>query len=219
MFLRGLMAALLSVGISTAHVVDQLFAELESDEAGWRLEILFDAGISLPEMRNDPFSPAPLRDWLAELDEAAHGRLRTEAERYVQEWVILLVNGEAIEWKARFPDWETTPPDFPKLLNGGAYFRLVIAQPWPEGGGTLACTPAEGDHPSLAIQVTETSFLMVRPGKEVVLAERQGSAKEDSGAPPGKRSNQQWFVAGAILLVITGALMAWRFRSRPRTST
>ena len=181
----GLLCALLATGPGAAHVVEQLFAEVTRDQDGWRLEVLYDAGYALPEARNDPSTPQPTRDWLRALNEEAHAELRTEAARYLREWVSLEVDGRTVPLHPAYPDWDQAPPAFPRLLNGGAYFRMVFAGPWPGESGALSCTLKEGTFPNLVFQLGENQFLTAKPGGKVLLVRQEASAPEEEAGKSG----------------------------------
>ena len=206
--------------VASAHQVDQLYSEFSSSEGDWSLLLYFDAGFALPEMRNDPAAPAPERQWLVELDTEAHERLRREADSYLQDALVLKMDGEPLAWDVRFPDWESDPPDFPVLRNGGAYFRMAFGRPWPPTGGTLSCTLAEGDFPRLVIGVGGNRFLTLRPGQSETLAvvRRSGTLPPTSTPAPSPTGGSRREVLALILfaVVIVTLLAARRFGRRTR---
>ena len=110
------------LGTVEAHVVSQLFVEVgkSSEQLTW--EIQFDAGYAKKEWRGDLEKPQPEREWLLALSAEEQLELHEDAKSYLKE--VLLMEG--VEAKYRFPDLESTPPDFPKLRNGGAYFRIEL---------------------------------------------------------------------------------------------
>lgn len=126
MFLHCLILWLALALSASAHVVTQIFAEWKPG-APWEIEVLFDAGYAVPEWRGDDQIPAPTRDWLAGLGDAGWAPLREEAERYLRESIRLDANGTPIEWQVEFIDFSSRPPDFPVLLNDGAYFRVRMS--------------------------------------------------------------------------------------------
>ena len=111
------------------HVVSQLFVEVKKLEEQWALEVQFDAGYAKVEWRKDLDNPQPIREWLVSLSTAEQLELHEEAQAYLEE--ILRIEEEVT---FRFPDLESTPPDFPVLRNGGAYFRVevLIGEPYFE---------------------------------------------------------------------------------------
>ena len=148
-----------------AHVVTQLYGEWRPGTP-WEMEIWFDAGYAVPEWRGDVNSPAPQREWLVEMGETGWKELRTEAERYLRESLVIFRGGEAVDWNVSFPDFETVPPDFPVRMSGGAYFRMRLsaAEAVP---GTLELKWTEGDRPSLVLRLPgeEASYLTFAPGE------------------------------------------------------
>ncbi|MDB4538229.1 HupE/UreJ family protein, partial [Akkermansiaceae bacterium] len=116
------MMILLFVGVVDGHVVSQIFVDTKELPGGWVLEIQFDAGYAKPEWREDFDKPQPDREWLVELSPEEQWELHQDAKGYLNE--VLQVDGA--ESVFRFPDLGKTPPDFPVLRNGGAYFRIEL---------------------------------------------------------------------------------------------
>ena len=209
-----LLAALSVAGpTASAHQVDQLYSEFTSSESDWSLLVYFDAGFALPEMRNDPAAPAPERQWLVELEPEAHARLRREAESYLEDALDLKLDGKPVAWEVRFPDWESTPPEFPVLRNGGAYFRMAFGRPWPATGGTLSCTLAEGDYPRLVIGVGGNRFLTLRPGESETLAvvRRSGTKPAEPASSSSGGSRREVLAILLFAVVIVTLLVARKF--------
>jgi hydrogenase/urease accessory protein HupE len=172
-----------------AHVVKQLYGEFRTDSRSWQLEILFDAGYADPATRNDAAAPQPTRDWLVGLPPAEQRRLCQEAETYLRESLGFRSAAGFLEWKISFPDFKTSPPDFPSLLNDGAYFHALIE---PAGGsGTVFLSMAGGDHPDLVVKMPspageETTYLTVPPGGEMVLFTKEAEPSAPVMAEKGQ---------------------------------
>ena len=155
-----------------AHVVKQLYGEFQADPGSWKLEILFDAGYADPATRNDVAAPQPTRDWLVKLPREEQQRLCQEAERYLRESLGFRSETGPLEWKISFPDFKADPPNFPSLLNDGAYFHALVE---PVGNiETVKVSMAGGDHPDLVVKMPsppggESTYLTVPPGGEVAL--------------------------------------------------
>lgn len=111
---------------SQGHVVEQLFLSLEKAGSEWELQATFDAGYALPELRADKDAPQPQREWLYQLNEQEHNRLRKEAEAYLRESLHFTHNDTPAEFEISFPDYNRIPPEFPTMLNGGAYFTILL---------------------------------------------------------------------------------------------
>jgi hydrogenase/urease accessory protein HupE len=166
-----------------AHVVSQLYGELEGGEGEWKVEILFDAGYADPTSRNDADAPQPTRDWLLGLPAAEHQRLCREAEEYLRESLSFRSAGEPVEWKVSFPDFKTTPPAFPSLLSDGAYFHVLI-EPASAQPGEVAICMASGKHPDLVIKLPGSGdYLTVAPGAEARLVSGSAAAPVESRHP------------------------------------
>lgn len=200
--LPGLLLGFVLAGGAAAHVVDQLYVEFDRGGEHWQVVLYFDAGFALPEMRNDPQAPAPPRAWLVELEDDAHARLRREAESYLRDWLVLRLGGNTIEWTARYPDWERSPPDFPEFRNGGAYFRIAVTGPWAAEGGTLTCASRHGAYPNLVVQVAENRFVTISPGQEKELARQQAAAAPSADDHNGERGWTILILATAAILLV-----------------
>jgi hydrogenase/urease accessory protein HupE len=171
---------------AAAHVVNQLYGELQGGEGAWKVEILFDAGFADPASRNDAETPQPTREWLIGLPATEHQRLCREAEAFLRESLSFRSAGGVLEWKASFPNFDSTPPDFPSILNDSAYFHVLI-EPVRPGLGDVSVSMAAGDHPSLVIKLPgggdeSSTYLTVAPGAGTRLV-------SGSSAPPVESSH------------------------------
>ncbi len=158
-------AILLGLQGLRAHVVTQLYGEWRPGDP-WEMEIWFDAGYAVPEWRGDESAAAPEREWLVNMGEPGWGKLRDEAERYLRESLVLLRGDEEVEWTVEFPDFQTSPPDFPVRRNGGAYFRMRL-NATESVPGALVLKWVEGNRPSLVLRLPgeEASYLTFAPGE------------------------------------------------------
>lgn len=176
--------------VARAHVVSQIFGEWKVAPT-WEIEVLFDAGYAVPEWRADGQVEAPTREWLVALGENGWKSLRCEAERYLRESLQLKSGGQISEWTVAFPDFTKIPPDFPKPLNEGAYFRVRIV-----GTHSLksdaAISWAGGMRPSLILQMPgkDAGFLTIKPGQVLPLA----VADQQPGRPSWVESFRQGFL-------------------------
>lgn len=109
-----------------AHEVKQLFLSLEKAGVEWELKSTFDAGYALPELRNDQEAPQPKREWLYQLDKQEHTRLRKETEAYLHAMLRFTHDQTDVPYQISFPDYQNNPPNFPTMLNGGAYITVLI---------------------------------------------------------------------------------------------
>lgn len=158
-----------SLAPARAHIVQQLFGELRYQGSAWQLEIWFDAGYADPDSRANPAQSQPTRDWLVGLAASEQTKLVRQAEDYLREYLVLRSGGDPVEWRLSCPDLATDPPDFPVLLNDGAYFRLLVESSAAARGKDLAVGVAGGRHPDLALKVAEGSearYLTLRAGLE-----------------------------------------------------
>ena len=170
----------LLAGPARAHVVTQIFGEWKPAET-WQIEVLFDAGYAIPELRGDAQTAAPQREWLLGIGEKGWAPLRQEAERYLRECLRVKSGGGLAKWKVEFTDFAKSPPDFPELLNDGAYFRIKITgEEQLENGAEISWS--EGKRPSFVIQMPgkDAHYLTLAPGQTLALP---GSGKKAGSAP------------------------------------
>ncbi len=160
-----LVLALLA-GVASAHVVTHLYGEWDAETR--ELRILFDAGYAVPEWRGDADTPPPERAWLVGLGEPGWSELRRESEAYLRECLVLKRDGGSLPLDFQFPDFESEPPDFPKLLNDLAYFNVTIDA---ETAETLRWLP--GRRPQLVLK-TGGGYVTLPPGESASLGQPQG---------------------------------------------
>lgn len=194
--LAGMLAAAIFAGAARAHVVEQFYAE--SHESG--IEVLFDVGYAKPEWRGDADQPPPTREWLVSRTPEQHAALRGEAERYLREHLRFTVEGSPVPVTCRFSDFDEEPPTFPKLLTGGAYYRISMeprtAEPYELAVGE--------NFPDLVVKTADDTteggksrYLTLNPGDAV----RLGEATAPEGAAPSLRHA---FVQGFLHVVPEG---------------
>lgn len=150
-----------------AHAVTQLYAEWHPSETGWQIEVQFEAGYADPVIREDPDAPAPDRDWLLAQREPGWEKLRAEAERYLRESLVIRAGETDVHWTIAYPDFLKNPPDFPKLLTNGAYFRMILT-PEMQFSGPVTLTWRQGEtRPDFILKVasTDDGYLTFKPGQ------------------------------------------------------
>ena len=175
--LRFLLTLTLLSTLTTAsvrsHVVEQLFLSLEKADRALQLDVTFDAAYALPELRNDPSSEQPEREWLLSRSSLQHQELRQGAELYLRESLQLKFNNQALPYQISFPDYASSPPNFPILLNGGAYFTVRISSDLPEAlSGKVSASLAAGNRPDFIIalrQSDKTNYLVLEPESSATL--------------------------------------------------
>lgn len=173
---------------ANAHVVTQIFADWKPGTP-WEIEVLFDAGYAVPEWRGDAQTPAPTRAWLAALGEAGWAPLREEAERYLRECLRVFAAGKPLAWQTEFIDFSGSPPDFPVLLNDGAYFRIKITG----SSAPEEIAWSEGPRPALVLKLPgePAAYLSLAPGEAAALPPAGGAA---AGRAPWAESFRQGFL-------------------------
>lgn len=125
------LTVILLASCAHGHIVNQLFFSLEKPDKNWEVKATFDAAYALPEFRDDENIPQPPREWLFELSKKEHLRLKKEAESYLRDSLSFTHGETTLDYQVSFPDYLSTPPDFPIMLNGRAYFTVVISGTLP----------------------------------------------------------------------------------------
>jgi HupE / UreJ protein len=123
---------------SSGHFVNQIYAELGGEAQAAAIEIQFDAGWATPEQRSDPWAPQPKRSWLVEMPREEQVALTAAAADWLRNTISLSSEGKVVGFDLEFSDFRTDPPDFPKLLNGCAYFRVRLVPDEPLPGLSMA---------------------------------------------------------------------------------
>lgn len=173
---------LLLAGAAKGHVVQQLFFSLEKAGTDWQIVATFDAGYGLPEFRNDKDAPQPRRDWLYQLSDKEHARLKKEAEAYLRESLRFSHNNTLAPYRVSFPDYLKSPPDFPTLLNGGAYITIVMEGHIPQGdAGVFQAHVGEKPRPDIVIASgteNDRQYHLITPGNSASLFTTQADSSE-----------------------------------------
>lgn len=162
--------ALVSWRLSFAHVVSSFYAE----KLDTGIEILFDVGYAIPEERDDPTKQAPLLSWLNEQDETQHAALRKETETYLRDCLALREGDKDISWDMVFVDFQQSKPEFVRLLNQAAYYRVLIRI--PESHEDLVFHWKDANQPDLVVRLAEDQYTTLTKGQSFVLA---GKTKGD----------------------------------------
>lgn len=182
---------LLLANAADAHIVKQLFFSLEKPGKNWEIKATFDAGYALPEFRDDANAPQPERQWLLSLTEKEQLRLRNETAAYLKDSLrFTFGNGDKekapkdqdLDYQISFPDYQSTPPDFPSMLNGGAYITVLIKGTIPSNSANdFSIHIRSGSLPDFVIASgpsDQRSYHVVTPGNSAVLFKTTGSANE-----------------------------------------
>lgn len=203
---------------ASGHVVTQIFGEWKTVDP-WEIEVLFDAGYAVPEWRGDINTPPPSREWLVNLGETGWAPLRAEAERYLRESLTVKAAGKPVTWRVEFIDFSKSPPDFPELLNDGAYFRMSITTDHPAGPSEL--TWSDGPRPSFVLKLPgkDAGYLTLAPGQSLPLP---SEAKPSAGRAPWIEAFRQGFLhvlpKGIDHLLFVLGLFFYRRQWRPLLS-
>ncbi len=135
--------------VSSAHVAEQFYSSFDQEKGV--LKVNFDVGYAIPETRDDPNGPQPKRGWLLTRSEGEHEKLRREAKVYLRDYISFVSNGQDVSYEIKFPDFDTSPPIFPELLNEGAYYNTELT-PSKIGAGVSVRVMGE-DSPKLVVAI------------------------------------------------------------------
>lgn len=186
-WLKIILLSLLATGILRGHIVEQLFLTVEKNEGSIQLEVIFDAAYALPELRDDPTAPQPPREWLLSKTPEQHHQLREGADAYLRESIQLQFAGKNLPYQVSFPDYLTQPPNFPTLLNDGAYFTVLITSDLPTTqSGEVLISILAGDRPDFIIAIKQsgqTNYLVVRPESSASLFRITPSGEVETPSP------------------------------------
>ncbi len=182
-----------ALAVAHSHVVTQIYGEWKERPGSWEIEILFEGGYAEPDIRDDPAASAPERDWLMAQGEEGWARLRKEAERYLRKECLEITSaGQPVEWQVEFPDFRKSPPDFPVLLNNGAYMRLVITPVSPQAGSVmLGWKPGEPPTFILKKAGVEGGYVTMDAGDHYEI-KPSGSAVTGDDARPSAAHGALW---------------------------
>jgi hydrogenase/urease accessory protein HupE len=194
--LVAILTSLLLVVTTQAHVVEQLFAEVIRGGPDWEIEVLFDAGYAKPEWRGDPDTPQPTREWLVSLSLDEQLALCEETASYLEECLSFTAPEGEIEAQAHFIDFDQSPPDFPNILNDGAYLRVRLTPATHGSWSHVDCRLNDGDRPDFVFEISspddpKPKYLTLKPGESFILYQDEGST---SGQPGWIYSLEQGFL-------------------------
>lgn len=148
-FLAAWIACFLMIsGFTRAHTIEHFYSSYE-DGSGV-LVVNFDVAYAMPEVRDVADAPQPLRAWLVSQSDDKHAELRGEAERYLRSYLAFESGGEKLTYEIKFPDFKSSPYDFPKLINAGAYYRVELI-PVIKEGGEISIRILDGEFPNLLV--------------------------------------------------------------------
>lgn len=156
-----------------AHTVDSVLLSFQETEDSWRVQILLDASLAVVELRDDE-SPQPNREWLYDQTPEGYRIMRAEAEVFLRQAVSFTHRGESAFYDVSFPDFATSPLNFPTLLNGGAYLTVeIVGELNGEAGEFVIHVPSASKYDIIvALGDDENiSYMTVEPGgAELVFA-------------------------------------------------
>lgn len=169
-----------------AHTVNAVLLTFKETGKTWNVEILLDASLSVTELKADD-QPQPTREWLEERTEQQYRDMRHEAELFLLETFSFRHRELLVPYKLTFPDFQTTPPDFPHLLNGSAYLTIHLTGELPDKEGDFSIHTAKDAVPDIIVALPgdeNLHYLTVQPDSSSILFSTtlsgQGKAVERS---------------------------------------
>ena len=151
-----LFLALCSLGLCHGHQWESMFLETSIEQNQLVAEIQFDASSIDPETKDDPFAQARKREWLVGLSKQDHQFLRKTAQAQLQQSLAFRDNqGNLLSLQFSFPDWQQSPPAFPKRLDQFAFFTVVCRGPLPTRGHVSCSNSGATPSPTITLQLTD----------------------------------------------------------------
>lgn len=136
-FMKILLCLFFSLSLGMSHTIDQVYMELFPKDRSFKGLLYVDAAYCLPEYRGDEEKEAPGADWLINLSEKEHERLRKEAENYLQEALQFMQDEKEVSYKVSFPDYASDPYEFYDSLIKAPILRVEVAGAYLPAGGSL----------------------------------------------------------------------------------
>jgi len=170
---------LLGACLAFAHDWNSVYVQTKIEDQQLITELLFDAGYGVPIIRDDPGASQPKRPWLVAYPAEKHPQLKEEARNILKQFFQFrstqAENTIDLDSHYTFPDWDTSPPSFPKQLDGYAYLTVKIITTLPSYGSVELHTPLKEEVPSVVYEhfqadgSSQTS--VIKPGGHLTIAE------------------------------------------------
>ena len=177
-----LILTLLGGNFLQAHEVEQHFMRLTlaDDHLAARLEM--DAGYALPELRSNEDETLPTGEWFDALSSQEKERIKVEGQKYLQEVLVLHLNGIPVSPEITFAQWgtewtqyfEDRPDTFKRMVwnvrwdYGSEKGALELFWNEPNDGPSLALATVSDDreHPLVTVSQGEVYSLAYIDGIE-----------------------------------------------------
>jgi len=177
----GLLLLLLLMPAARAHVVPQLFVKFTAAADSWSAEVTMDAGYAWPEFRDDPLTPQPSLEWLEARTPEELVTLRHESELLLRRHLEFSGEGAPMTWSCRFPDFEVTPPSFPRLPGRFAFLTVRLSGNLPPAGTPLLVRELTAAGPDFIFSSGPEAYLTLKPGQSLALTH---APPPQQAAPP-----------------------------------
>lgn len=170
-----LLALVLLTVAAEAHVVQQIFVKFSTSPETWRAEVTMDAGYAWPALRDDPASPQPTLQWLESRTAEEWATLRSESELLLRRHLEFSGGGAVLAWTCGFPDFDATPPQFPRLPGRFAFLTVRLEGALPSAGESLRVRELTGSGPDFTFATGAEEYLTLRPGQSLMLSHAQSA--------------------------------------------
>lgn len=199
------------ISMAQAHEWQQLFIDQRIEGDRFYAEFNFDASYAEPKLRDDPNALQPKREWLVKQSRKKQALLKHEAINYLTiHFPFYHVTEEGrkrIGAMYHFPDWLSSPPDFPKVLDGCAYFRVIIDVPLPKEG-KLELTTKPEKTPNVVFQSGQKDgqkvYHTIRQGETYVFASVTPKQEVILNTPSQTLSLWKFFTSGFLHVLPKG---------------
>ena len=182
--------SLLGSCLAFGHDWNSVYVQTKIEDQQLITELLFDAGYGVPIIRDNPDAPQPKRPWLVAYPAERHQQLKEEACNILKQYFQFRSTQDEttidLDSRYTFPDWDTSPPSFPKQLDGYAYLTVKIITTLPTYGSVELHTPLKEEMPSVVYEHFQadgsSQISVIEAGGHLTIAEIEAPIKPE--APP-----------------------------------
>ena len=132
------MLLLLSLVDSHAHTIERLTLKSRIEGNYFVTRFDMDAGYGDPVIKEDEYATQPDRTWLVDQPPEKQLEIRELLLKFTQRYLQFSNRTPSGVSEVKsiiiFPDWNTSPPSFPKMMDGKAYINIIIKTPIPKEG-------------------------------------------------------------------------------------